>query len=30
MLEFYLNTTTREWADRDGNPFRDSLRKWLF
>ena len=30
MLEFYLNTTTREWADRDGNPFRDSTPQVAF
>ena len=30
MLEFYLNTTTREWADRDGNPFRDSTPQMAF
>ena len=21
MIELFLNTTTREWFDRDGNPF---------
>lgn len=30
MLEFYLNTTTREWADRDGNPFRDSTPQMAY
>lgn len=30
MLEFYLNTTTWEWADRDGNPFRDSTPQMVF
>lgn len=30
MLEFYLNTTAREWAGRDGNPFRDSTPQMAF
>lgn len=30
MLEFYLNTTTWEWADRDGNPFSDSTPQMVF
>ena len=30
MLEFYLNTTTWEWADRDGDPFRDSTPRMAY
>lgn len=30
MLEFYLNTTIWEWADGDGQPFRDSTPQMAY
>ena len=30
MLELFLNTVTREWYDKDGNPFRDGMPRGAY
>ena len=30
MLELFLNTITREWYDKDGNPFRDGMPRGAY